>query len=521
MAMSSATTAETETTASSSVLSHSQSFNSLTSTSTKPFADDGSMTVTPKRRYPAHLSRGSPPPREQNRSPTSDQYESMEDLLTAAGYTVTRVFTPDTERIQRMSAGEEQRDDSTMSKASGSTTEGGGIGTLVAGWISHIIPASGGGRTARRHGQTPVVRVQPVEEDAQSNPFLESSSNLGVSSHHRFPHTARSLRTHLSSATRPASRSSSRPTPLIHHARPDRAVPALRHTTSAPSLPRISPSGGLRRRALPAAWRDAAGKQREAAVYKAWSGGFAPKTVETQLKPRSTSGWFSNSGTIRPSAGTLRIQTSSPGTIRGLTLAVPSHSYPTLYRARSAPRSTSVHVPVPAPPVRPSPVVQQSTVVCRSQSSFGSSLSVQTRSSVNSPDSDQPSPILAPETTPTDGLPPTPARPTIQRARSNGFLRRKQPAPPVDQDEREPDLASIIDAFRPPSPTRRQRSIRSLRALLKDPRFPDVPVVCVASPGTVGAGGAGRALWMSGPGWEAEVRRKNTMASTVRGGSEQ
>ncbi|KAG8781583.1 hypothetical protein FRC12_021738 [Ceratobasidium sp. 428] len=157
--------------------------------------------------------------------------------------------------------------------------------------------------------------------------------------------------------------------------------------------------------------------------------------------------------------------------------------------------------------------MQQSTVVCRSRSSFGSSLSVQTRSSVNSPDEDQPSPILArPEATPTDGLPPTPARPTIQRARSNGFLRRKQPAP----------SASIVDAFRPPSPTRRQRLVRSLRALLKDPRFPDVPVVCVASPGTVGAGGAGRALWMSGPGWGAGVRRKNTTStSRVRGTGEQ
>ncbi|KAG9106585.1 hypothetical protein FRC07_008777, partial [Ceratobasidium sp. 392] len=143
---------------------------------------------------------------------------------------------------------------------------------------------------------------------------------------------------------------------------------------------------------------------------------------------------------------------------------------------------------------------------------------------VSSAEDDQPSPILAPETTQTDGLPPTPARPAIHRARSNGFLRRKQPQTrhqhqPTD-DEAEPDLASIIHAFRPPSsppsPTRRQRSIRSLRALLKDPRFPDVPVVCVASPGTVGVGGPGRAVWMSGPGWEAEVRRKNTMG--VRGG---
>jgi hypothetical protein len=267
------------------------------------------------------------------------------------------------------------------------------------------------------------------------------------------------------------------------------------------------------------------------------------KEIETQLKPRN--GWFS---TARPLANVsnARAPTSPPQTIRAgrsgsqhppmarSSLLVP----PTLHRARSAPRPSRIHVPVPAPPVRPSPVVQQNVVVCRSVSSLGSSLSVQTRASSNKsrshsrpgkiPNEDeeeededeiQPSPILTPEATPPDGLPPTPARPPITRARSNGFLRRKQqqqPAPMPIEDE--PDLAAIIHAFRPPSappsPTRRQRSIKSLRALLRDPKFPDVPVVCVASPGTVGVGGPGRAVWMSGAGWEAEVRRKNS----VRGG---
>ena len=68
----------------------------------------------------------------------------------------------------------------------------------------------------------------------------------------------------------------------------------------------------------------------------------------------------------------------------------------------------------------------------------------------------------------------------------------------VEVDD-EPDLASIIHAYRPSSPrsTGRHASIRSLRALLKDPKFPDVPVVCVASPGTVSAGGPGRTLWLA------------------------
>ncbi|KAG9105583.1 hypothetical protein FRC07_009166, partial [Ceratobasidium sp. 392] len=362
----SSATAESDTTlSSSSVSSQSQSFNSLTSMYDD---EESTMTVTPKRRYPAHLSRGSPPAgaRPRSRSPNSSQYETMEDLLAAAGYTVTRVFTPETERVQRLT-GDESTQASTSTARN--TSGGGGIGTLVAGWISHIIPHStgqGGGRTIRRHAvQTPVVRVQGVEDDddTESNPFLDPSSNLGVASgHHRFPHAARSLRTHLSS-TRPTGRPASRPT--LHHGRPDRAVPALRHTTSAPSLPRITSSSsganGGRRRALPAAWRDAGRQQQQqqTAAYKAWSGGFAPKTVETQLKPRSSSGWFgaatgSRSGTIRPSGSNLRIQTSPPGTIRAssqprgpsaTTLAVP-----TLHRARSAPRPTRIHVPVPAPP---------------------------------------------------------------------------------------------------------------------------------------------------------------------------
>ncbi|KAG9078762.1 hypothetical protein FS749_009176 [Ceratobasidium sp. UAMH 11750] len=489
-----------------SVLSQHQSFNSLTTTTTGDGEDYESIASTPKR-YPAHLSRGSPPAtaRARNmhqqtptptRRPNSSQYETMEDLLTAAGYSVTRVFTPETERVQRLAHDHNHEGETRKPSAAG-----GKIGTLVAGWISHILPAGG---SVRRHVPTPEVRVQAADDE--SNPFLESGPSA-----QRFPQAARSLRTHLSSVR--AVRASSRPMLHPHHGRPDRAGPALRHTTSAPSLPRIS-SGG-RRRALPAAWREA-GKQETA--YQAWSGGFAPKLVEPALEPRSS--WFN---TVRPStSSTIRAHTSPPGTIRAShsrsTLGVPN--YPTLHRARSAPRSSSyIHVPVPSPPVRPSPVVQPSTVVCRSQPNLGSSLSVQTRWS--GADEDQPSPILTPEATSTDGLPPTPARPTIRHSRSNGFLRRKRPqlALALAEDEREPDLASIIDAFRPPSappsPTRRQRSIRSLRALLKDSRFPDVPVVCVASPGTVGVGGPGRAVWMSGPGWEAEVRRRNTL---VRGG---
>lgn len=324
------------------------------------------------------------------------------------------------------------------------------------------------------------------------------------------------------------------------------APPTLRHATSAPSLPRVV-SG--RRRALPSAWREP-NQEGRTHVEKGWSGRFVVKESETQLKPRT--GWFN---TARPLANVSnsqsgRSQSSPTQTIRARSPRPPSNSgsmylrapvHPTIHRARSAPRPTRVHVPVPAPPVRPSPVVQPSLVVCRSASNLGSSSSVMTRASVGSgrarqkaksvsrtrgdenvhdeeEEEGEAGPVLAPEYTPTDGLPISPSRPIIRPQRSTGFLRRRpSPSPHTShQIEDEPDLASIISAFRPPSapasPTRRQRSIRSLRALLKDPRFPDVPVVCVASPGTVCAGGPGRAVWMSGRGWEEEVGRKNVMS---------
>lgn len=44
-----------------------------------------------------------------HRRGTSKQYESLEDLLTAAGYKETRIFTPESERITDGSAGKQPR----------------------------------------------------------------------------------------------------------------------------------------------------------------------------------------------------------------------------------------------------------------------------------------------------------------------------------------------------------------------------------------------------------------------------
>ncbi|CAE7143879.1 unnamed protein product [Rhizoctonia solani] len=464
------------TTASSPVFSFTQSADSVTS-SDESLVGNSDHVRTARRRYPAHLSHGSPPRKPRN----STQYEAMEDLLAAAGYSVTRVFTPETERTLKVQAVEEQG--------------GAGIGTMFAGWIAHLLPAT---PTSGKPAPRP-----ELESDVGSNPFLS------VPGGGKYPQATRSLRSHLMSlALKTHPQDQSIPTA--------RSQPVLRHVTSAPSLPRVA-SG--RRRGLPSAWREQTAQPPDTAPPPkvGWSGGFIPKQPDSQLKSRK--GWF---GTVT-SDSTVRVRSGSqpPRACASPTLRPPR---PTIHRARSAPRLNKVHVPAPAPPLRPSPVVQPNVVVCRSVSSLGSSSSVQTRSSVRSrsrsrhvqSEDDEPGspcPVLTPESAHPEGLPSTPARPVLVKQRSARFLRRGTPQPrsPIEDDEPEPDLASIIDAFRPPSgppsPARRQRSIRSLRALLKDPKFPDVPIVCVASPDTVNAGGLGKTIWIRDPGWDATVRK--------------
>ncbi|CEL63290.1 hypothetical protein RSOLAG1IB_05333 [Rhizoctonia solani AG-1 IB] len=445
---------------------------------------DKDATCTPSRvrRYPAHLSHGSPP-----RKPQSNQYETMEELLAAAGYTATRVFTPETERTQKM---QEQAKDEHKDA---------GLGSMFAGWIAHILPV-----TAPSSSSTSPTSPKPrVEEDVGSNPFLSADADA------QFPQTTRSLRTHLMSR---ALRSHPQTQDAQRTITTPRTQPVLRHVTSAPSLPRAA-SG--RRRELPTSWRNQFAHKPSEVVQSSkpgWSGGFVPKQTEVRLNSR-TKGWFATAA----ADSTVRVRSGSQPPRGSHTLRPP-----TIHRTRSAPRPSKIQVPAPAPPVRPSPVVQPNVVVCRSVSSLGSSSSVQTRSSAKSKsksklslesDDDEPispCPVLTPESAHPDGLPTTPVRPVLVKQRSARFLKRSNPPPrSVEEDEPEPDLASIIHAFRPPSappsPARRQQSIRSLRALLKDPKFPNVPVVCVASPGTVSAGGPGRAVWLRDPGWDNTV----------------
>lgn len=143
---------------SSPVLSFTQSADSVTS-SEESMGD--SLARVPSRvgRYPAHLSHGSPP-----RKPrlNSDQYETMEDLLAAAGYSVTRVFTPETERTLKMETKEEQA--------------GAGIGSMFAGLITHLLsPAPSKLIQPAATGSNPPLSVQRGGQYPQATRSVSAS----------------------------------------------------------------------------------------------------------------------------------------------------------------------------------------------------------------------------------------------------------------------------------------------------------------------------------------------------------
>ncbi|KAF8329561.1 uncharacterized protein EI90DRAFT_3062991 [Cantharellus anzutake] len=119
-------------------------------------ADDPSTPV--KRRYPVTLSRVVATASIPNRSRgSSKQYESLEDLLTAAGYKETRIFTPENDRVRDGIA--EAREASDLEPES---TLGGPkrLGHLVTNFLSSWMPGASvslgraqGAQLARRSGR--------------------------------------------------------------------------------------------------------------------------------------------------------------------------------------------------------------------------------------------------------------------------------------------------------------------------------------------------------------------------------
>lgn len=99
------------------------------------------METPPRPRYPTTLSRSSartPRTPLQPRPGSSKQYETLEDLLTAAGYKETRIFTPEAARIQQGTG----QSPPTPEVAIDATTSETGFGRKLANFLSGWMPAA-------------------------------------------------------------------------------------------------------------------------------------------------------------------------------------------------------------------------------------------------------------------------------------------------------------------------------------------------------------------------------------------
>ncbi|KAJ7583527.1 hypothetical protein C8J56DRAFT_954274 [Mycena floridula] len=200
-----------------------------------------------RTRYPADLGRVP-----LHRRGTSGTYEYLEDLLREAGYKETRVFTPETERIERF-GGENVRD-----------SIAGGVGAVV-GFLSGLVPGSSkpspeahlSGDEIDQSPPSPLARktsqqkrkslvVEPKSPSRSTTPVPHSPlaeqrqtlyvNNPSYTSLHRVQYLdpSRNSRPHTAS---PLSPPSPNPRQTLFHPRASRASAYLRHVASAPNMP--------------------------------------------------------------------------------------------------------------------------------------------------------------------------------------------------------------------------------------------------------------------------------------------
>lgn len=197
-------------------------------------------------RYPSRLTRGEPGRVPLHRRGTSRTYERLEDLLKEAGYTETKIFSPETERTG--SSGQGQKD----GRVGGVR---GGVGAVVdflTGWMpgssrfeDHSSPSGGstpmqspppspspaplvGKRTRRQSSLRPV----PIED-------LSEPSSLGgspVVRYGRMPYSLSTPPEHSPNMNSPTS-DSLRPHPQI-----SAAQGYLRHIASSPNISKVQKS---------------------------------------------------------------------------------------------------------------------------------------------------------------------------------------------------------------------------------------------------------------------------------------
>ena len=180
--------------------------------------------------YPSHLTK------DESRVPlhrrgTSRTYERLEDLLREAGYKETRVFTPETERLEAEAEERKKRERERRTSGSGNLKA---MGSMV-NFLSHLVPWGDDGSTDaldfernQRMKKENVLNYQAPSWDMPT-PTPKSRNSQ------RRPHVALSARQRSTDASTLASTSSHSPPPRPKSAMDARS--ALRHMISAPDIP--------------------------------------------------------------------------------------------------------------------------------------------------------------------------------------------------------------------------------------------------------------------------------------------
>ncbi|KAF9511089.1 hypothetical protein BS47DRAFT_1395368 [Hydnum rufescens UP504] len=489
-------------------------------------------STPPRRKYPTTLSRISGTDKLAHRRGTSKQYETLEDLLTAAGYKETRIFTPEAERVGHDAGGISPE---TMGKEDG-PSRGNSLGTFMTNILSSWIPGASvslgrakGAEIARREATS--IREEEEEGDENDPRFLNPRPLARKSAHHKSDNSWRAPRTSyrpplptdfiadsrgagIAGVSRPGVSPqyppSHSPTPLSKTV-VNRQLPRLRQVISSPNFhrPKLGGRPGMDTRTHSQIDQDPRGRPSLS------NNGVAPKRLQPH---RSVTSIHTHSHQGRP-----------------------NHDKPIITTI------TSSITPL-------EPILNSSDVVCRSAP--GSRSASRNRPSDRAP----PLPPLLSPSLLEEGISAwmEGSHPLKQRHASDQSSCTGSHDDDDDdvEDSGDPGLAQIIysrierDAssqsssssghqstsfFTRPSlspPARRQRSIQSLRAHLVPRPQPSMapfppslrkqssfrnPIFTVATPRTAEAHLPGRGVWLDGPEWDGAVHQPSIRGGTGNG----
>ncbi|KDQ10287.1 hypothetical protein BOTBODRAFT_47140 [Botryobasidium botryosum FD-172 SS1] len=523
--------------------------------------DEKPVSPAQRRRYPTHLSKSSRPhtPSVRQRG-TSKTYESLEELLTAAGYRETRIFTPESERVEAAAAAAVSDD------RRASLTERVGIGRLLSGWIPGSTPPKQGKdepspEVASEPSRNNYDRLLPSSPLAHRTRTASPLSRTRTRSQNQDQETIRPSRT-----ITPASKfHDASATPLHRQLYKTASSASLRMgNTTRSSAPRPARTSLLRHAASTPHFREHLQAEKSAVAAK-----------QARSRPVSHDGWLS--AFVRGVFGA----TSQPQA------SANDHPSPDSPQSRGRSAQAKRAVTNPSRLAHPSqsrglpaaPIIKHESVICRSTPASRSSSVVRGNASRNAP-------LLSPAELDLDIPVPVPHRGdcTLMWTLEQRMRRQlSQSLDPEDEND-DPNLERILSSYisaQSPSPSskahslshtssdaasttsdtslptvsthltsastssdvdgddttsQRSRSIHSLRKHLtprparpKSPiaamvqsatatlravsssgnrnlTYDQNPIVVVATPRTAERGLPGRAVWVDGPEWDEGIR---------------